>query len=127
MSYSDDLRQRVVSAYHDGEGTFEEVSARFKVGSATLKRWVQLERETGSLAPRTQNNRRPLSLSDSEQALLIDGRPDGTDRWLSEEMEERIGRRISPKTINDYWHRWGYTRKKRRLSLPNKPRAASTP
>jgi hypothetical protein len=33
-----ELRTRVVEAYLEGDSTIDEVAARFKVGSATLKR-----------------------------------------------------------------------------------------
>ena len=45
------LRDRAVRAYAAG-GTYPAVAQQFAVGDRTLLRWVQQERETGSLSPR---------------------------------------------------------------------------
>lgn len=57
--YSLDLRKRVVAAYERGDGTFEEVGKTFGVGEATVNRWVQLKRRSGSLAPRPHGGGHP--------------------------------------------------------------------
>ncbi|MEL6349207.1 MAG: helix-turn-helix domain-containing protein, partial [Myxococcota bacterium] len=69
MALSKDLRQRVVTAYHDGEGTYDELAERFDVNRNTVWSWVKLEKETGSLEPRTANNGRPKKLSDIRELL----------------------------------------------------------
>ena len=50
-AYSQDLRERVVKAVDQGLSQTEIVKL-FGVSSATIKRYVKLRRETGSLAPR---------------------------------------------------------------------------
>ena len=40
-----ELRERVVSAFNEGEGTYDEIAERFKVGRASVIRWVALERD----------------------------------------------------------------------------------
>ena len=129
MAYSQDLRQRAVEAYHDGEGTYVELGERFKIGSATLQRWVKLEAETGSLEPRTGNNRRPLLLDDEEQSILrhlLHNSPDSTDQDLADALAMVTGKKLHRSAINRYWHRWGYTRKKSRLWPPSSAPLAST-
>src|SRR5215213_3257613 len=49
-AYSEDLRGRVVRAVAIGTPR-DAVAATFAVSSATIRRWLRLERETGSLAP----------------------------------------------------------------------------
>ena len=44
------LRERAVRAYENGTDTYKEVAAQFSISVATLIRWVQRERETGSVA-----------------------------------------------------------------------------
>jgi transposase len=44
------LRTRVVAAYNDGEGNYKELAKRFKVGTASVNRWLQRDRQ-GELAP----------------------------------------------------------------------------
>ena len=130
MAYSQDLRQRAVEAYHDGEGTYVELAERFKIGSATLQRWVKLEAQTGSLEPLTKNNQRPLSLNVEEQAILrrlLHNSPSSSDQELADALKVVTGKKLHRSAINRYWKRWGYTRKKRRLWPPSSAPRASTP
>ena len=51
MAYSKDLRERVIAYLEEGH-TQEETSIIFKVGTTTIKRWLSLLSETGSLEKR---------------------------------------------------------------------------
>ena len=51
MAYSADLRKRVIEYLREGH-TQEETSAIFKVGTTTIKEWLALLSETGSLEKR---------------------------------------------------------------------------
>jgi transposase len=64
MSYSVDLRSRVM-AYIEAGHTQEETSKIFKVGTATIQRWLALLLETGSLEKRPLN--RSASKFESEK------------------------------------------------------------
>jgi transposase len=59
MAYSKDLRERVI-AYLKAGHTQEETRIIFKVGTTTIKNWLALLSETGSLA------KRPLDRSPSK-------------------------------------------------------------
>lgn len=48
MSYSKDLRERVITYLKEGN-TQEKTSSTFKVGKATIKRWLKLLSEKGDL------------------------------------------------------------------------------
>jgi len=48
--YALDLRERAVRAYEGGDESYTEVAERFQLHRATLIRWVQRARETGSVA-----------------------------------------------------------------------------
>jgi transposase len=48
MAYSKDLRERVIEYIKEGN-TQEKTSAIFKVDKSTIKRWLKLQKETGSL------------------------------------------------------------------------------
>ena len=123
MSISLDLRQRAVDSYLSGEGNQAEVAARFKVGLSSLKRWIKLYEATGNLEPLTKNNRRPYKLSAHAQQVLrqmLNNSRDSHDQELADALFEATGERIDRSTVNDYWHRWGYTRKKNRLWPPSK-------
>jgi transposase len=64
MAYSIDLRSRVIDYIKAGH-TQEETSILFKVGTSTIKRWLSLLSETGSLEKRPLN--RTARLYDSEK------------------------------------------------------------
>ncbi|QEH36752.1 Transposase [Aquisphaera giovannonii] len=60
-SYSMDLRERVVAACDDGEGTREEVAGRFRVSIAWVYRLLARRRDTGSIAPKPHGGGRPAA------------------------------------------------------------------
>src|SRR5260370_25239288 len=47
-----DLRQRILDAVDNREGSRRKLAARFKVNTSTITRLLQLRRETGSYEPR---------------------------------------------------------------------------
>ena len=109
-----DLRERVVGAWERGEGTQEEVAARFGVGVASVVRWVALKRETGSLKPRPKPGRQ-RTLTEEHRALLLQlakAQGDRTREDLADELVERGGPRVSVATIGRELKRAGWTRKK---------------
>jgi len=59
MAYSVDLRSRVIDFIKEGN-TQERASIVYKVGTSTIKRWLSLLSETGSL------EKRPLERSPSK-------------------------------------------------------------
>jgi len=59
MAYSKDLRERVIAYLNEGN-TREETRIIFKVGTTTIKNWLALLSETGSL------EKRPLDRSPSK-------------------------------------------------------------
>jgi|ERR1051325_2338578 transposase len=70
QAYSLDLRQRVVSAYEQGEDSIAEIAARFGVGPTFVKKMLRQHRETGELAPRPHGGGRRASLSPKQRRLL---------------------------------------------------------
>lgn len=46
-----ELRERVVEAYEAGEGSYPKLAQRFRLGEATVKRWVQQLRREGHVKP----------------------------------------------------------------------------
>ena len=69
-AYSLDLRQRVVSAYEQGEGSIAEIASRFGVCPAFLKKMLRQWRESGDLSPRPHGGGKPKSLTERQQRLL---------------------------------------------------------
>lgn len=76
-----DLRERILAAYDDDEGTREEVAHRFRVSLGMIKKLLQQRRRTGDLAPRHHfSGRKPKILDRHRQHLrrLLDKQPDLT-------------------------------------------------
>lgn len=124
-----ELRQRVVEARINGEGTIEAVGARFKVHASSVKRWVKLEKTEGDLSPSTAP-RGPAPLFDEEQLTLLEQllreNADATLVHLTELFNDAstLERTVSRSTVGRaVRERLGWTRKKSRWKPMN---AAST-
>ena len=89
MAYSVDLRSRVIDYLKRGH-TQEETSMIFSVGTTTIKRWLSLLSETGSLNKRPLN--RTASIFNSEKLnAYIEENPDA----LLKDIAEHFGGSIT--------------------------------
>jgi transposase len=80
-----DLRERIVAAYDEGEGTREEVARRFRVSLGMVKKLLQQRRRTGSIAARHHlAGRKPRILSAHQRQMraLLGQKPDLTLKEL---------------------------------------------
>lgn len=68
--YSLDLRQRVVEAYEQGQGSIAEVAQQFSVSTYFVKKMLRQWRQTGDLAPLPHGGGKPRSLSARQHQLL---------------------------------------------------------
>jgi transposase len=100
-AYSLDLRERVVAAVAAGESC-RSVAATFKVSIASVVKWSQRYRATGSAAARPMGGHRPYVLSSERDWLLkrLAEQPDITLRALLAELAER-GIKVSYYAV---WH-----------------------
>jgi transposase len=69
-AYSIDLRQKILSAWQNKEGTQRELAKQFKVSLSFLRDFLRRYRETGQIAARTQGGDRRSKLKGKEQELL---------------------------------------------------------
>ena len=88
--YSRDLRDRVVAAVASG-CTCRATAALFGVSVASVVKWSQRWRATGSAAAKPMGGRRPLQLEGAGEWLLarIAEKPDLTLRAVMAELCER--------------------------------------
>lgn len=68
--YSLDLRQRIVQAYEQGQGTIPEIAEQFSVSPAFVNKMLRQWRDTGDLAPLPHGGGKPPSLSKQQLQLL---------------------------------------------------------
>src|SRR5580698_8779244 len=89
-AYSLDLRERVVAAVSAG-ASCRSVAATFKVSIASVVKWSQRFRSTGSAAARPMGGNRPYALAGERDWLLgrLAEQPDVTLRALLAELAAR--------------------------------------
>lgn len=112
--YSLDLRERVVSSV-DGGRSCRETARLFGVSVASVVKWSQRKRQTGSAAAKPMGWRnRPLVLAPERDWLLarVAAKPDITLRGLQAELAAR-GIRVSLKAIWNFFRAENLTFKKK--------------
>ena len=114
-----DLRERILAAYDDGEGTREEVAQRFRVSLGMVKKLLQQRRRLGDI--RAQHHRsgcKPRIVAHHHHQLrtLLAKKPDLTLK----ELRLATGLDCTLPAIHYVLARLGLTYKKRRSGLVNK-------
>jgi len=112
--YSLDLRERAVARVAAGE-TVRSVAAVLRVSVASVVKWSQRHRRTGSAAPGRMGGYRPrvlLAHRDWIVARVSDGQ-DFTLRGLQAELAER-GVKVDYRTVWSFIHAEGLSFKKNR-------------
>lgn len=115
---SNDLRERIVAAYDRGDGTREDIAARYNVSLGMVKKLLQQRRKTGDIGPRHHNSgAKPKITPKHEQQLrrLVRDRPDLT----LEELRDAMELSVTPQAIHYALQRMGLPLKKRRSGLRN--------
>lgn len=120
--YSLDLRERVVGAVAAGESC-RSVAKRFEVSVASVVKWSQRFRATGSPAAKRMGGYRPFALAGERAWLLarIAAAPDLTLRALLAELADR-GVKVSYFAVWHFFEHEGISFKKK----PARGRAGST-
>ena len=111
--YSEDLRSRVVAGVEAGRPV-REVASRFSVSVASVVKWSQRYRATGSVAAKPMGSRMPRLLLGEREWLLqrIAALPDITLRELVSELRGR-GLRASYGSVWRLLHDEGISFKKK--------------
>jgi transposase len=115
-AYSLDLRQRVVTAYEQGEGSISEIAARFGVCPAFVKKMLRQWRATGDLSPRAHGGGKPKSLTERQHQLLqrkVRSMPDISLAELQSLLDERESVQVHVSTISRALSGLGLPLKKR--------------
>ena len=126
--YPRELRERAVRAYESRTDPYADVAARFAIGPATLLRWVQRQRETGTLDPLAKAGGWASPVDVSVLHALIDERPDQTCAELT-----RAYNRVAPhgrvhrSSIWRALRRTGYVFKKNARARRSKTARGSKP
>ena len=114
-----DLRQRIIAAWQNGEGTWDEIAERFAVGVASVDRLVRQFRKSKMVTPLPHGGGVPHKIGDDGLAVvrrLLQERADLTDDELVYAFKEETGIAVSPATMGRAVRRLGFTRKKKSSS-----------
>lgn len=115
-AYSLDLRQRVVAAYENGEGSQKEVAELFNVGEKTLQSYLYLKRDTGTLNPKAGKRGRKSAITETGLTSIqewIKAKPDITLLELINCYKKDYKIKISESMMSRACQRLGLTRKKK--------------
>jgi transposase len=121
--YSADLRERVLVAYEQGEGSQVAIARRFRVCPATVCSWIRQARQEGRRSPKPHRGGPPGRLGSRELALLQDLVAQTNDARLDEYAERLFaltGKRVSRPVMCRTLQRLKLRRKKRHSGRPSR-------
>ena len=103
-----DLRQRVVAAYQDKEGSMRHLSERFKVSLSFVRDLTRQYRQTGTVAPKPHGGGAIAKLGVAQLPIvraLVEDQPDALLEELCERFAEKTGVMVSISTMHRAVHR----------------------
>jgi transposase len=115
ITISEDLRERVVSAYQTGQGTMQAIAERFAVKRGWVNEIVQRYKSTGSVAASPRGGGAVAKLSEEHYPVLADIVERQNDATLAEiavQLAERTGIVVSQATICRVLQKMALNRKK---------------
>jgi transposase len=86
QAYSNDLRVRVINRIQDGKESHQQVADIFDVGVATVRRWIKLHKETGSLNCKVPTVTRPRKVDYKKAQKFIAKNPDKTLKEIGQKF-----------------------------------------
>lgn len=107
-----DLRERILGAYDNHEGTRADIAQRFRVSLGMVKKLLQQRRHTGDIAPRHhRSGRKPMiqSTHRGQMCALLQNKNDLTLK----ELRQALGLQCSLQAIHVVLGKMGLTYKKR--------------
>jgi len=114
-----DLRERILTAYDNEQGSREEIGRRFRVSTGMVKKLLQQRRHKGDIGPRHhRSGRKPMLLEEHRQLLdqLVNQKPDIT----LAEMRDALKLGCSLPAIHYVLIEMGLTYKKRLSMLASR-------
>lgn len=113
---SQDIRERAIEVYEEGNLPQRLVAQQFRIGEATMRRLVALKRETGSVEPKPRTYGPPSTTTSAQLTVLkklLDRHPDYTYEQLTEHWNRALGTSKHRSSTVRAVTRLGYTLKKK--------------
>ncbi len=131
-----EMRERVVEVVENEGLSIAAAAERFRVGTASVKRWLRRARESGSVAPDPMGGLRVVWIGEAEREQLTElvaTMSDATLDELAAAYNARHGTSVSRSALLRALQRFDITRKKSRSARPrprnleSQPHARSSP
>lgn len=114
MSYSKELRKRVVEFVIEENNSMRKTSKIFGIHYSTVKEWVKIFKETGELSPKPICGKQPTKVNLSQLYEQVLEHPD----WFQDEHAKTFG--VTQSTISKALAKLGITNKKKAFIMKNK-------
>lgn len=114
-AYSVDLRQKIIDAYNQQEGSQRQLAKRFRVSLTFIESLLKRYRTDGTVEPRVHGGGRGAKLSSEQEtvlATLVEEDNDAILVELCDRLEQRVGVRVSRATMGRILQKLKLTRKK---------------
>ena len=114
-AYSVDLRQKILDADNQQEGSQRQLAKRFRVSLTLIESLLKRYRTDGTVEPRAHGGGRSARLNPEQEAVLATLVEEDNDAILVElcaRLEQRVGVRISRATMGRIVQKLKLTRKK---------------
>jgi transposase len=118
---SNDLRERILAAVDNRDGSRRQLAARSRVNASTITRLLRLRRQTGSAEPRPHAGGRPPALDPGRLERLRQLVREDPDATL-EQLRQRLGITGSLMIVWRGLKALGITRKKKTLHAAERDR-----
>ena len=115
-AYSVDLRQKVLDAHNQQEGSQRQLAKRFRVSLSFVQNLLKRFKSNGTVEPRAHGGGQSAKLSPEQEAVLATLVEEDNDAILVElcdRLEQRVGVRISRATMGRIVQKLKLTRKKK--------------
>ncbi len=114
-----DLRQRILTAYDNGEGTRQQIAERFCVSLGMVKKLIQQRSKTGCIKHRHHLAGRKKMIVAEHRIAIRQHLRRKSDMTLAE-LREALGLQCTLPAIHYVLEDMGLTYKKRRSALPSR-------
>lgn len=100
-AYSLDLRQKIIEAYLNQEGSIRQLAVRFKVAKSFIQKLIKRYKEEGTIEPLPHNGGPVAKLTGQKKLIkeLVREKPDYTLQQLCDRVKEKTGISVSISTM----------------------------
>jgi len=121
-AYSIDLRQKIIDAYNQQEGSQRQLAKRFRVSLSFIENLLKRYRTNGTVEPRAHGGGRVAKLSIEQEQVLVALVAEDNDAILVElcaRLDGQTGVRVSRATMGRIVQKLKLTRKKKLCTQQN--------